>query len=157
MGAEEFGHAVLAQDGLQLLNVDGRGMVDLHGLFAQNRSQAQSEGAVHHKYSKQGSYNKRKPGVLDEPKNQVQKGREQKEIIDGGKYRPKERVLGTNDSPKVSPFFGIIPKANFHSFDEDDAGNKFYAGHDERHKDNHKRVVRRAAAVHLSDGRFQKA
>ena len=130
MGAEEFGHAVLAKDGLKFLHVDGRGLVDLHGFFAQDSSQAQSEGAVDDKDSKQGSHDKREPGVLDEPKNQVQKWREQKEIIGGGKNRPKERVLGTNDSPKVSPFFGVIPKADFHSLDKNYAGNEFYAGHD---------------------------
>lgn len=130
MGAEEFGQAVLAKDGLKFLHVDGRGLVDLHGFFAESRSQAEGEGAVNHKDSKQGADDKREPGMLDEPKNQVQKWREQKEIIGGGKDCPKERVFGTNDSPKVSPFFAVIPKTDFHSLNKNYAGNEFYAGHD---------------------------
>ena len=154
MAAKEFGDTVLAQNGLQFLDVDGRGLVDLHGLFAQRCSQAQGEGAVNHKKSEQGSHDKREPWVLDEPKHQIQKRRKQKEIVCGRKQRPKECVLGANDSPQVAPFFGVVPKAQLHSFDEDDARHKFYCGHDKSHKDNHKRVVRRSARVDFCDVAF---
>ena len=157
MRAKEFDHAVLAKDGLHFLNVDGRGLVDLHGLFAQCRSKPQRKGAVHDKDSKQGSDDKRKPGMLDEPHDQIQKRRKEQKVIGRRQRRPKERVLGTNDSPQVAPLFRIIPKADFHSLYKNDSRGKLDARHYKRHKDNHKNVVRGAALVQAADESFYKA
>lgn len=157
MRAKEFDHAVLAKDGLHFLNVDGRGLVDLHGLFAQCRSKPQRKGAVHDKNSKQSSDDKRKPGMLDEPHDQIQKRRKEQKVIGRRKRRPKESVLGANDSPQVAPLFRIIPKADFHSLYKNDSRGKLDARHYKRHKDNHKNIVRGAALVQAADESFDKA
>ena len=95
--------------------------------------------------------------MLDEPHDQIQKRRKEKKVIGRGKRRPKERVLGANDSPQVAPLFRIIPKADFHSLYKNDSRGKLDARHYKRHKDNHKNVVRGSALVQAADESFDKA
>lgn len=121
--------------------------------FPDPHGDIQRHAEVHKENAEEDAYEEGKFYIFHKDDHCVKHKRVDHKVEESAHKQPKEGKEGADDALNVPPTVGIVPKFDFHSLDEDEAGNVLDEGHRNAHdEDDEDGVEPRHACVDGNEG-----